>query len=282
MVPTRAALVLLAAVACDDDVEPLPGGSANYSASLGDDPDFSQPHGRILVQTWLDYGDIQLSGAFADGPPPSPHTESERSGSCRLMTYTPTTCTPACADTELCVDAECVGWPERQDRGDLEWTWPDGQQTVSPDGTLGYWATGSATQAGEVEIEVDGLVLTSPTIDVAEADGDWARAISDRGSDDAVLRWTNPILDARVRLHMTDCVGSHGGLAEAEIECEGPDTGELAIPDAYLDILDAGDWSHGECGSHLFARYHAAAPVDDTTIRLETWGEAGLFYRPDW
>ena len=81
---------------------------------------------------------------------------------------------------------------------------------------------------------------------------------------------------------MTDCTGSHGGLAAAELECEGPDTGDLVIPGAFLDVMDAGDWSHGECGSHAFERYHSAALEDDDTVRLETVGDAGFFYRPDW
>ncbi|MBT3222533.1 MAG: hypothetical protein HN348_25955, partial [Proteobacteria bacterium] len=98
--------------------------------------------------------------------------------------------------------------------------------------------------------------------------------------DDAVLRWKNPVENARIRLHMTDCLGTHGGLAEAEIECEGPDTGELVIPGKYLDMLDDGDWSHGECGTHTFARYHSAAPEGDDTMRFETIGNEGLFYRP--
>jgi len=267
-------------VACGP-VEPLPGGSASYSAALGDEPDFSEAHGLVSVETWFQYGENQLMGAFADGPYLSLQTEAERSGSCRLMRYAASSCEPACGEDELCIDGACQVWPTREARGDLLWTWPDGEQTLSPDDTLSYWATGSASTAGDVSIAVDGLELTAPTIDAMDPDGDWVRAIDNRGSDDAVLRWNNPILDARVRLHMTDCTGSHGGLAAAEIECEGPDSGELVIPGAYLAEMEAGDWSHGECGGHLFERYHAAAPEGDTTIRLETIGDGGLFWRPD-
>ena len=277
------ALTLTMFSACASN-EPQPGGSGNYTDDLGDDPDFTDPHGLIQVQTWIDYGETQLMGAFSDRPRLRFHEPSEEIGNCRLMTYLPTTCTPPCDGDDSCIDGECVPWPLREDRGDLLWTWPDGEQTVTPDATLGYYATGSAATEGEVSIELDDLTLAASTIGPPVADGDWVDAIISRGSGDATLRWLDPILDARVRLHMTDCVGSHGGIAPAEIECEGPDTGELVIPGSFLATLEAGDWSHGECGSHTLERYHASAPDDDPLTRLETLGAGGLFYFPgmDW
>ncbi len=264
--------------------EPRPGGSGSYTGDLDEDPDFSDPHGLIQVETWLDYGETQLMGAFADGPRLRFHEESERIGNCRLMTYTPAPCDPPCDGDSSCVGGECVPWPVREDRGDLLWTWPDGEQTVSPDGALAYFATGAASTGGEVSIEVGELTLTSSTIERPVESGSWLDAITSRGSGDATLRWKDPIVDARIRLHMTDCTGSHGGFAAAEIECEGPDSGELVIPGSFLDALEAGDWSHGECGSHTFERYHASAPDDDPLTRLETIGAGGLFYFPgaDW
>ncbi len=271
--------VLALALAGCPPLEPQPGGSAPYSRDLGDGPDFSDPHSRIESTSWLEFEQTQLQGAFADGPDLRVHEESERIGSCRLMTFEASSCDPVCGDGEQCISGECRAWPERIDRGDLQWTWPDGEQTVSPDGVLGYWATGTTSSAGEVTIAVEDLSLTAPTIAGAEATGDWEQALRMRAGD-ATLRWSNPVLDARVRLHMTDCVGSHGGFAAAEIECEGPDTGELVIPDAFLTELEAGDWSRGECGSHTFERYHSATPEGDDGTRFETIGPSGLFYFP--
>jgi hypothetical protein len=278
MSPRPHLLATLLLAACGP-VTPQPGGSANYSASLGDGPDFSEPHGLIVVETWLSYGENQLMGAFADGPGLHHHSEAERSGNCRLLTYSASSCEPACGDDELCIDGACEAWPVRIDRGDLLWSWPDGEQTLSPDATLGYWGTGSTSSDGDVSIAVDGLELTAPTIAAMEPDGDWESELTNR-SGDATLRWKDPILDARVRLHMTDCTGTHGGIAAAEVECEGPDTGELTIPSAYLDAMEQGDWSHGECGVHDFERYHAAAPEGDTSIRLETQSDGGLYWFP--
>lgn len=276
-------LALLVACGTDDgDPTPVDAGSANYSAGLGDDPDFSLPDGRVTVETWFAYGETQLTGWFADGPDLRYHTEAAREGNCRLVTYEASTCDPTCDDDEACVDGACVAWPTRQDRGDLLWVWPDGERTVSPDGTLAYFATGQASTAGDISVTFEDTTLVAPTVEALEADGDWAEAIEGRAGGDATLSWTNPIQKARVRLHMTDCVGSHGGIAPAEIECEGPDTGTLVIPGTFLDALAAGDWSHGECGSHEFERYHAAAPPGDDSIRMESVADAGLFWRPGW
>jgi hypothetical protein len=279
--PLLVLVLALGTLGCDP-AEPIDAGSANYSASLGADPDFSVPHGLIQVETWLQYGENQLSGGFADGPQPYHHTEAERSGSCRLLTFTPSTCEPACEGYDLCVEGECLPWPAYEDRGPLTWGWPDGEQTVQPNEWNGYWATGSTSSEGDVSIAVDGMELTAPTVVAMEADGDWMRQLDNRSAgEDIALRWTNPILDARVRLFMTDCQGTHGGMAEAEIQCEGPDTGELIIPGAYLDLLEAGDWSHGECGTHELERYHAAALEGDDTVRLESFSEAGLYWFPE-
>ncbi len=270
-------------LACATD-EPQPGGSGNYTGDLDDDPDFTDPHGLIQVDTWLDYGETQLMGAFSEGPRLRFHEPTDLIGNCRLMTYTPTLCDPPCEGDTYCIDGECVPWPAREDRGDLLWTWPDGEQTVTPDEWFGYFAIGSASTQGDVSIELDDLALTASTIGPPVADGDWYDAITLRGLGDATLRWLDPIEGARIRLHMTDCTGSHGGIAAAEIECEGPDSGELVIPGTFLTTLEAGDWSHGECGSHTFERYHASAPDDDPLTRLETIGAGGVFYFPgsDW
>jgi len=273
-------LLTLTCSACPGPPPPPPRGSRNYTGDLGDDPDFSDPHGLVQVETWFEYGETALQGSFADGPRLRYHAEAERIGNCRLMTYTPSSCTPTCTGGDACVDGTCVSWPERQDLGELTWTWPDGEQTVTPDEFSGYYATGSASTEGDVSIEVGDYALTAPTIGPPAAVGSWVTAITTRGAGDATLRWQDPIQDARVRLWMSDCTASHGGLAAAEIECEGPDTGELVVPGDFLDVLEDGDWSHGECGSHDFQRYHAAAPADDATVRLETLSDGGLYYFP--
>jgi hypothetical protein len=287
-----ALLVLFAAPACSETAPSSPvdtaaGGSAAGDADAGPtlpggESDFTVPAGAIRVTTWLSLGETELTAFFGDAPALRFHRESERIGQCRLMTYQPSSCTPRCTGSDACIDQECRPYPTRTDRGPIDWTWPGGRQTVPASETLGYHAIGQAQSAGEVVVSVDGLTLRAPSDRAPEPDADWSRAVATRAaSGDVTLRWTNPTPAARIRLHMTDCVGSHGGFAPAEIECEGPDSGALLLPGPFLDRLDAGDWSHGECGSHIFERYYVATAEGDDSFRLETIAPANFFYRPE-
>jgi hypothetical protein len=278
-------LALLAGACALGPESPTPGDSdgANYSRSLGPAPDFTEPQARILVRTYLAYDHTALSGFFADGPQLSFHRAAETQGNCRVVRYSASTCEPRCEVEEACIDSACVPYPVRVDRGPLDWAWPDGSQTVHPDSLLQYSAQGGATRHGWTSIGVDGLELEAPTIEPPDPDVDWSLRIQERGAgEDVTLRWSNAVAGARVRLHMTDCIGSHGGLAPAELQCEGPDTGELTLPGAFIEVMEGGDWSHGECGSQLFERYHSATPKGDPSIRFETVGDGGFFWRPDW
>lgn len=272
--PPVALLALL--VACS-------GSSANGSdASVGGGgdaaPSFDRAAGTIAVQAFPNSNIITLAGYFGDGPDLEVRTESDRSGACRLMTFTPSFCDPQCTGFDVCVDSQCESWPPRLNKGTIEWTWPGGQMSVQPDNTDYYSANGQFSQHGEVSLGVDGDTLRVQSMDNLVQVGDWADAITNR-SGDAVLRWSNPVAGARVRLDMTDCVGSHGAIAAAEIECEGPDTGELIVPGAFLDTLDAGDWSRGECGSHQIIRYNTDSP-NGSGFRFEAQSLGSFFYRP--
>lgn len=265
------------------------GGGGSSGAGAGDagpipnaEPDFSVPAGAIRVTTWFPSGDTELVAFFADAPALRFHRESERIGQCRLMTYEPSSCTPACAGGDACIDAQCRRHPVRVDRGPIDWAWPGGRQTVSPSEILGYHAIGAASAPGDVVVRVDGLTLSAPNDDAPLPDGDWAEAVAARATaGDVTLRWTNPSPGARIRLQMTDCTGSHGGFAAAELECEASDSGTLVLPGAFLDRLDAGNWSRGECGAHILARYRVASPEGDASVRLETIARADFFYRPE-
>jgi hypothetical protein len=279
-------MLLITLLGCPDPGLPTPAPSdgSSYTASLGDDPDFTKPESVLRARWWLEWGSGELTGYFGDAVPMEFHQESERIGNCRLMTYAPSTCDPDCTGTDMCVDGACVAYPVYSDRGDVLWTWPDGETTASPNGELLTYSVGvDASSEGETRIEVDGQVLDAPVNGPVVPDGDWGEQISRRGSgQDVTLRWDNPVENARVRVRMTDCTGSHGGFADAEIECEGPDTGALTLPGPFLDTLDAGAWGRGECGSHNFDRFHAAAPQDEPTFRFESVAPYGMFYRPDW
>jgi hypothetical protein len=269
--------MLIALLACSGDTLPTRqlAGSADYSATLGEEPDFSRPHSLLQARWWSAYAQSSIEGSFADAAPMRYHVESQVQGSCRVVTYEPSFCDPDCGADAECVDGSCVAWPERRDEGVVTWSEPAGEHELQPDGTLGYYLALDTFAAGETSVAFADRLLEAPTIETMEPEGEWFEL--DEGGGDGVVRWRNPIQDARVRLNLVDCATTHGGLAAAEIECEGPDTGELVVPQAFLEILAEGDWSHGECGSHDFERYHAAG---DATLRYESVAPSSLSWWP--
>lgn len=280
-----AVVVLLAACKAPTPTDvptPIAGDTANYSASLGAEPDFAPAPSVFEGLLYPSDGVVTLQGAFREGPPLSFHSESARSGSCRELTYTPSTCDPPCAaGTEACIDSTCEPYPVQAPRGTVSFSWPGGTADLEP-GPTGYFHQGQASGEGALGIAFEDTSLEVPFAPMMEPTGSWETALSDRQTgEDGVLRWSDPREGMRVYLYMTDCTGSHGGLAPVEIECEGPDTGELVVPAAFLDALEQGDWSRGECGSHVFHRRHIAAPDDDASIRLHARSVDSLFWRPD-
>ncbi len=275
LVPRTLVLVFLFACGGGSTSGPDAGRS---NADAG--PMLGEAAGVLSVVSDPDGSYIGLDGTFNDGAPIEVRLEMARSGQCRWMKYTPALCDPACdLSSEMCVNGACQAFPSRLDKGSIEWTWPGGQTAVQPDGTNFYSASGNPSAHGMTQLTVNGETLAVETSQGPMPSNDWAQAIATR-SGDAVIRWSNPISGARVRLSMTDCVGSHGGIGETEIECEGPDTGELALPDEFLTALEAGDWSRGECGSHSLVRYvHDEAA--DGTFRFEARSFAGFFYVGD-
>ena len=274
-------MTLLLALACAHDepidtAPPVDPGSSNYSANLGDEPDFTRATSTFAMDWWLAWGQAQLVGSFSKEPMPALRTEHSLSGQCRLMTWEPSNCGTTCPG--WCVDGECLEFPERYSEGEATWTWPDGETVVGPDEGLTYMAVAEATTMGESSLVLDALSLTVPTVEpveLTEADPFSGRA---RG-DDVTLAWGDPVDGARVRLFMTDCAGSHGGIGESEIECEGPDIGSITLPGVFLDALEDGDWSRGECGSHTLDRYHASAS-EDGELRLESAAPIYVYWFP--
>lgn len=269
-------------VGSDSSTQPIdPNGPANYSDALSETSDFSVTHSRIIMKSYFEFEETSIEGHFTDGPEPRFDVESKRIGQCRLLEYTATFCTPACSSNTVCIDSECVGWPQRFDGGTLLWRWPGGEQKVEAqtDSSFMYYASGSISETGIASISFNDLTLSAPIVVAPNPDGDWDKLLETR-SGDVVLRWNNPAVKARIRLYMTDCTGTHGGIADFEIECEGPDTGSLILPGELLDALDSGDWSRGECGVHYLERYYATTPNNNNLVRFETVASTGFYYYP--
>ena len=197
------------------------------------------------------------------------------------MTYEPSICAPACSGSDICINEECRTFPERFTEGTLKWEWSDGSIDVEASGTQAYFASVELSDTLNSSLTFNGQTLEVPFDEAPIPESDWEELFLNRQGEDVELRWTNPIDDARVRLTMTDCAGSHGGIGAFEIECEAPDTGALTISAEFIDALDEGFWGRGNCGGHMLERYHAdsLSPGDGST-RFESVADTIFNYRP--
>lgn len=249
---------------------PLPTGecAADVTDGLGDGPSFGAAHGELVFRSVPGYSTLQ--GSFQDGPPVGFHVEAERQGACRLLTFEASTCTPACAGGDLCVEGECLTPSRRLSGGTLTLSGPL-ELVAEPDGIDGYFVDSTQEPDHDAPLALaatagaDVPAFTAQTCPVVPVDpaADWSALLDARGpGEDVVLRWSNAQEGARVRLRMTTGIGTHGGISPVEVECEGPDTGALTLPGAYLDALYADGWACGECGGNDLVRYRSGAAGD--------------------
>lgn len=257
----------------DTGTIPLPTGdcAADLTDGLTATPRFDADHGGIAFRTVPGYA--TLSGAFLSGPEERFQVEAERTGQCRLLTYTPSSCDPTCAPGDLCREGTCVTPPHRLTAGTLSLTGPI-DLVAAPDGIHGYYEDTTAdvdhdatlVLEGTAGADVPAFTATACPVVPPAPDGDWSATLAARGpGEDATLRWRNRQPDARVKLRMTTGIATHGGISPVEVECEGPDTGALVLPGPYLDALYAEGWACGECGGNDLVRYRAGTIGDTAT-----------------
>ncbi|PKN21552.1 MAG: hypothetical protein CVU65_16635 [Deltaproteobacteria bacterium HGW-Deltaproteobacteria-22] len=231
-----------------------------------------------------------LSGHVDDGPPPDPFTEAGRQGLCRLLTSAPTFCDPACEwGTEVCIDSTCRTYPGVLSAGAFTLTGATGAPvTIHPD-NLGYyvWDSTEAFTVENIGLAAAGDLVGAFTLEACAPPqfapvGDWSALMEARAPGaDVTLTWSAPAPGARVYLRMTTGVGTHGGVSPVEIECEGPDAGQLTLPGDYLDQLYAEGWACGECGDNTLRRYYAdEADVAGTLVQLRVSAETTFWFRP--
>jgi hypothetical protein len=304
-----ASLMLSAAAACGDDDDDAGGdadadtdadtdadadadadGDGDACASdLGDgvEPIYDQPNSRFVLEVYATYA--QVSGQVLDGPNIIFHTEAERAGPCRLLTYEPTFCPVKCGPDDVCVEGECVPVPLGVSVGAVSVAGIDPEPIVmTPDETASYqWSREAAmtipritlNAAGEV---VEGFALSVCSITAPHPTDDWTALLEARDDgEDITLEWDDPDPGARIYLRMTTGIGTHGGISPVEIECEGPDTGTLTLPGSYLDALYAQGWSCGECGGNEVIRYYVdQADAGGTPVQLRAEAAATFWYIP--
>ncbi|MEQ1502305.1 MAG: hypothetical protein ABMB14_08735 [Myxococcota bacterium] len=243
------------------------GCVASATDGLGAEPWFDGWSGELVFRAAPGFS--WLRGAFLDRPSVHWQVETDRIGACRLERYTPGFCEPACAGDQLCRVDTCVDWPRVVHGGAITLTGPvEPALVVAPDGLGGYdgytyadvdrgadWVLTGAAGEDVPAFSAETCPVRAPT-----ATADWDALLEARApGTDVVLAWSDRDPSARIRLRMTTGTATHGGIAHAEVACEGPDTGSLVLPGAFLDALYSEGWACGECGGNELIRYRAGA-----------------------
>ncbi len=264
----------------DDDTTP----GDDDDTTPGDDDDDTEPADCSFVERWstrvevieeLTPGDTgewyaQVSGRVYDGPDPTHHEFTIEDGSCRYKSLQYGFCDPACDPMEVCTWANvCEPYPTGLGAGDLTVgglvepveiaasnTWYWGPWTL-PDDIFapgdGITASFSGDQFPAVDLEALGV----ETMDVDLAAGGYFQ-FADGG--DAEITWTAGS-DARacVEVVINGENTAHGLPYMDIIECVGPDTGAMTIPQALVEDFPLGTGSEicvgHDCPPSSISRY---------------------------
>ncbi len=273
-------LALLSSITCGGSH----GGAGDNDGGNGDGdgdgtPDFEPVAAelRIIETTPIDGSTgiySTINARFASSAPLNVHTEVDRQGSCRLLTYDASPrCNPPCLNG-LCTDTNrCEPFPARLTAGTITLSGLANDQTLFPDSLGNYFfdstaklfspaTTVTASIAGG---DIDGF---SQTLRAPSAtshlviDGAGLGFPNFKRNTDFEFTWSNPDTSARVRLFMA-ADNAHGQPSAAIIECDSPDTGSLTVPAALLnEFIDPQNWTCGDCPTHRLTRYRS------TTVSL--------------
>lgn len=257
---------------------------------LPPEPRFDPPAIRFDVETHA-WG-LELKGAASEGPPLQLHQESAREGQCRLLRYSPSTCNPACdSASQTCIDGTCASKTVPRSVGtvSLSGVLPEPVEIVPVLTGSYYWQSmGVRLDEGtEVGVQAEGAVgpaffLSARTTVAPTPSEDWdAQMAARQAGEDVTLAWSNPSASARVYLRMTTGIGTHGGISPVELECEGPDSGTLTLPGAFLDDLYAQGWSCGECGVNALYRYRLSEQqTSEGLVELRARSRVTFYHHP--
>jgi hypothetical protein len=219
--------------------------------------------------------DVFHSGAYArieakiqDGPYPTFHEVAMEEGGCRYLKVAYGNCDPACPNGEVCVIGDvCVPYPSDQYGGTLTIVGLGDPIELEPED----WSPGTYT--GPAGLPAD-LFDSSDTVGADLAGDDFpALTLGAKGvatidpdltengfemvdSQDAEITWTpGPDPNACMRVVINGFNQAHGAPLADIIECEGPDTGSLTIPQSFVEEFPHGatpevtssyDWPHSE------------------------------------
>jgi len=249
-------------------------------------PDFAAPPARVEVFE-SSFRGVASSGAralLADSLP-TYQTEVTAAGACRLLVFEPGTCADPCAG--VCVVDQCLAATPR-DAGVITLTGlttavtlhaSDGaylqDQTGLPDD---LFAGGAVVEASAPGADRAGFDVTGEGVSPIIPDLDVDQITLVNGADDTVT-WGAAEPGTRVRLILRSAADAAGQPPYAAIECEGPDQGELVIPQALVEMFPKQvrqpTCSAGDCPPSSLLRYRRAiTATSDGEVALDLVSEA--------
>ena len=242
----------------------------------------------------------QIHGVVREGPAPLWQHESANDGTCRLLSYTPSFCDPACS-SELCVDGTCQPYPRYLDAGRVTIGGLAGPDVSMEAEALYHAYKGPFNPPVELFADDAVVTLSAPGAGAvpafqAETRGVPALVTEIQGfvitlkdSEDFVLRWTpadDP--DARVRVTLQSRNDGHGLPFSGVIECDAPDdAAEIVIPRAMIAAFPATDNWEMPCLGHdcprswirRYQRSYALVPGGGIALVVGSQIDFGVVHR---
>lgn len=257
-------------------------GDATADTSAGAfTPDFASAPATVRVQI-NDFGTegfyTTVRASLATAAQPTVHSVDTEVGNCRLLVRVPSLCEPSCVYPELCTAQNiCQAFPEPRSAGALTVTDGEDALTVAFDG-YSYWlqSAGLPFAPGEtITVSAVGDAFPAFSADAVMPDILVAPGVYDIGlttPGDIAFTWDPPTPGAppaRVRITLNAGYG-HGLPLAAIVECDVPDTGSFAVPDALRTQLPPpSTWGCGECPESFVTRYHkTTVQAGDTAVDL--------------
>lgn len=244
----------------DDDVQ------GDDDTTAGDAPLPHELAGRIVISESRWYGGVDDSPSvevsiWATAIPSDEEILAEE-GDCKLIVgdrTEPFLCDPECDWGELCVDGECLPYPELAPAGTLtvqglnaevvlepdEQGWYPGAWDLpgdlfSPGAPVHVTTTGGATPALDLSAEGVQTLVADDSMNTFEPGEDYA------------LTW-EPTTEGRGRIQLRVMTGWHGSANLTTILCETEDDGELVVPASLTSEFQIP--SCGECEVSYFGRF---------------------------
>ncbi len=217
---------------------------------------------------WHDGFYARVEAQTGAGSEPNVHAVVVEAANCRLLELMYGECTSACAADEVCQSTgECAAEPEGLAAGTLRvsgladavaiesQSWSPGRYDSPSLLSADLFREGDTVQASLAGADFPGLILGARGV----ASMDPALTASGyvlTDGEDARLTWTpGPDPDACVSVTLKGRNAVHGAPLGSVIECFGPDTGSLTIPQAIVEAFPTGetpevtngyDWPHSE------------------------------------